>query len=174
MQRLRPRISVMTGRQVGRVHDQSLHILATALETEWEALSADRQADLYAYYLSTADESYRQQLAQLRETRSQRSQLVDGLQEDIPRRFLGRGPVGKAQHNGLIHWGGSNFYDYLLLDFDGDDLFNDLWLGCGATGGDHGFEIICQFAAVRQHVGIVFAKAVLFHEAMALFSRQFR
>ncbi len=29
MQRLRPKISVMTKRQIGRVHDQSLHILAT-------------------------------------------------------------------------------------------------------------------------------------------------
>ena len=29
MQRLRPKISVMSGRQIGRVHDQSLHILAT-------------------------------------------------------------------------------------------------------------------------------------------------
>jgi len=53
MQRLRPKISVMSGRQIGRVHDRSLHILATVgLE-----IDSEKAVEVFAGAGAEVDES---------------------------------------------------------------------------------------------------------------------
>ncbi len=65
--------------EVAQVHDGTS--LAVALTTAVEDLAEQVREQLSEFYLATANEPYRQQLAVLRQLREQRSGLVDGLTE---------------------------------------------------------------------------------------------
>ena len=64
---------------MAQVHDGTS--LAVALTTAVEDLAEQVREQLSEFYLATANEPYRQQLAVLRQLREQRSGLVDGLTE---------------------------------------------------------------------------------------------
>jgi hypothetical protein len=69
----------LTGIEVAQLHDGAA--LTDLLGKAADDLSSEEKASLYAYYLARADDVYAKQLQTVRETRTKRSETVDGIRE---------------------------------------------------------------------------------------------